>query len=274
MAREKKTVKKTARITREKKPTVKASKETSKASVKKQSKNLVKKSDKTQSIPESSPTTPILREPIEKHIQYSFKMPSLTSSFKKTSKKSSFNIDSFKDDVKMLEKLVVLQEQQYYKGLDCPKFMGETKYEILRLPSDLSIFKNIITQSTEIINKVDENNNPQNKRNEFLKQKYKDKPTLNVKEMDEITLIDIANLHGIDVSDMNSSIVGNNNNSDKVNIRSISKTLDKSLLKLRDVRYPWPSRSKKKKQGEVTDRHKILAPKNDEKTFNAVPWLS
>lgn len=167
-----------------------------------------------------------------------------------------------------LDKWIPVQDKLYYKTLNCPKFLGPKGAETLRLPSDIDILRNIATDLKAMIEysaKVrliedDVLSDGRPPLDTIYKPLINDRRMESIREVSLIKSISdfevvdrIARIHDINIVDiksirqttikpiLDSTFINRNE------VNSISRKLDKKLLKERNTDLPWPNKVKKKK---------------------------
>ena len=169
---------------------------------------------------------------------------------------------------KSLEKWIPVQDDLYYKTLNCPKFLGPKGAETLRLPSDIDILRDIASglkvmidynTKTKLIDEdfMSEGRSPLDTVYKPLISEKRMQSVRDVSQIKSITdfeVVDrIARIHDINIVDikgirqttikpiLDSTFINRNE------VNAISKKLDKKLLKERNTDLPWPTKVKKKK---------------------------
>lgn len=150
---------------------------------------------------------------------------------------SSRDVLSYREAQKNLQRLTKLQNDLYYSDLKIPQLLGPTKEcRLFRLPDDIKNFKKITEDLTLLINNIESVNQPV-----FTKQL----PSPHDFTNHPSSMQSLAKLYHIDIRDISDRLT-NKKYSSRTEIQSISRKLEKPLLKGRDTSLEWPSKPRKR----------------------------
>lgn len=150
---------------------------------------------------------------------------------------SSRDTLSYREAQKSLQRLIELQDDLYYKDLKVPKLLGPTKeYRLVRLPDDIQNFKSINKDISLLIQNI-----------ESVDQPVVMKPLPSPHSVDNgpTSIERLANIYRIDIRDISESL-NNKKHSSRVEVQSISRKLEKPLLKGRDTALEWPAKPRRR----------------------------
>lgn len=150
---------------------------------------------------------------------------------------SLMDVRFYRDVQDDLERLVKLQEGLYYNDLKVPKWLGPSKEcRMLKLPDDLKIYNDISRDLSFLVDEITTDRSTP----------YKERlPAPPVNSDDSKAIRKLAQTFNIDIRDISDGLQ-NNNCSPRIEIQSISRKLEKPLLKDRDTLRKWPSKPRKK----------------------------
>lgn len=160
------------------------------------------------------------------------------------------DIAFYKESLKGLKRLIRIQNDLYYKDLTVPKYMGPSKnFQLLRIPNDLKTLKDI-SKDLEYLLKEMSNTNTTEHQSSSSEKVAQALLSYTDTQHDHPSLIcRLAELHDIDIRDISDTLINKTNScSSKIEMKSITKKLDKPLIKAKDNSLRWPSKPTKKQR--------------------------
>lgn len=162
----------------------------------------------------------------------------------------------YKESLKGLRRLIRIQNDLYYKDLTIPKYMGPSKnFQLLRIPNDLKTLKDISKDLEFLLKEMTTPTTTTTNSNEYRLSSSSEKVAQSLLSYtgslhDHPSLIcRLAELHDIDIRDISDTLINKTSNSSSKNeIKSITKKLDKPLIKAKDNSLRWPTKPTKKQQ--------------------------
>lgn len=149
----------------------------------------------------------------------------------------SKDTSSYRELQRDLQRLNKLQNDLYYHDLKVPKLLGPTKEcRLLRLPDDVKNFQEITNDLTFLIKDIESAPQPT-----FAKRL----PSPQAINKGPSSMKRLAKLYCIDIRDISESL-NNKKCSPRMEIHSISRKLEKPLLKGRDASLEWPAKPRKR----------------------------
>ncbi|CCF58251.1 hypothetical protein KAFR_0E00970 [Kazachstania africana CBS 2517] len=180
------------------------------------------------------------------------------------------DVEMLESHAARLDRLIVLQNELYYKDLTGPKYMGPKHFEALRLPSDIKNLRRISQGLQTLIShrkKLEANADA----TETYVSKTSPGSMSHLMGLNNLTrftkeeiLNQISRIHNIDITDIkdikdikygpgdraknvaNGVDLLDSNHININEVKSISRKLDKELMKERDNSLAWPAKGKKK----------------------------